>query len=61
MTITPGTICAIRTCTNPATHLYEFTNHINQPTSQARCEACYTRARHIDENFDRWLDKHLSR
>ncbi|MGS2808427.1 hypothetical protein [Nocardia sp. MW-W600-9] len=61
MTITPGTICTNRDCTNPATHLYEFTNHVNQPSSKARCEPCYTRARHIDENLDRWLGNYLSR
>ncbi|MEV0061261.1 hypothetical protein [Nocardia sp. NPDC050718] len=60
MAIAPGTICAIRECTDPATHLYEFTFN-NQPRSQARCELHYTRARHIDENLDRWLDNYLSR
>ncbi|MFD5179768.1 hypothetical protein ACFWM1_28450 [Nocardia sp. NPDC058379] len=60
MALTPDTICAIRECTNPATHLYEFTFQ-NQPRSQARCEPHYAGARHVAENFDRWLDHHLDR
>ncbi|MFF0527791.1 hypothetical protein ACFYT3_05320 [Nocardia amikacinitolerans] len=51
MTITPGTICAIRDCTAPATDLYTYqwqmrTHH------QPRCHACYLQGLRNDRYLD---------
>ncbi|MGW6425145.1 hypothetical protein ACWF82_20930 [Nocardia sp. NPDC055053] len=60
MVLTATSICAVRGRTSPATDVYEFTFQ-NLRHRQPRCRPCATRAREVDDKFDRWLDDHLSR